>query len=120
MDIGERIKRRRKQLGMSAETLAERIGKSPATVYRYEKGDINKVDSRNIPEIAKALCVEPGYLMGWDDGSQDEPADPAETELVAIYRSLNAPGREMLLRTARSYAKDDEYKKGGRSSKEMA
>lgn len=67
MSIGERIKARRKQLGMSAETLADRIGKSPATVYRYEKGDISGVDSRVLLPIADALGTTPGYLMGWDE-----------------------------------------------------
>ena len=40
MNIGERIKKRRKELEMTADELADMIGKSRATVYRYENGDI--------------------------------------------------------------------------------
>ena len=40
MDIGERIKKRRKELGLSAEQIAEKLGVSPATIYRYESNDI--------------------------------------------------------------------------------
>lgn len=69
MTVGDRIKQRRKQLGMSAETLAECIGKSAATVYRYEKGDISKIDSDALLPIAQALITTPAYLMGWDDVS---------------------------------------------------
>ncbi len=118
MSIGDRIKTRRKQLGMSAETLAERIGKSPATVYRYEKGDIGKVDSRIIPLIADALSVEPADLMGWEDDDTRYNAllDDVEAELIRLYRSLNRQGRNMLIRTARSYSKDDEYKGDGQSN----
>ena len=42
MTTGERIKCRRKELSMSAEQLAEKVSLSPATIYRYEKGDIEK------------------------------------------------------------------------------
>lgn len=67
MNVGERIKNRRKQLGMSAEQLAEKIGKAPATVYRYENGFISKVDSEKLMPIAEALLTTPAYLMGWED-----------------------------------------------------
>ena len=67
MNIGDRIKKRRKEIGMSAEQLAKRVGKSPATIYRYENGDIRNVDSRALIPIADALGVSPGVLMGWND-----------------------------------------------------
>ena len=67
MNIGVRMKQLRKQLGVSAEELAERIGKSPATVYRYENGDISKVDSSMLRPIADALKTTPAHLMGWDE-----------------------------------------------------
>ena len=43
MNVGQRIQERRKELKMSVETLANKIGKSRATVYRYENGDIEKL-----------------------------------------------------------------------------
>ena len=115
MKTGERIKSRRKAIGMSAETLAQRIGKSPATVYRYEKGDIDKVDSRVIPMIADALSVEPKYLMGWDESSPSvvPQPDPTEQELVSIYRDLNDTGRTALMGTARGLAMNPDMKKDG-------
>ena len=67
MNVGKAIKDRRKQLGMSAETLAELVGVSPTTIYRYEKGNVEKVDSAKLVPIATALGVTPGYLMGWED-----------------------------------------------------
>ena len=67
MSVGERIKRRRKQLKMSAEKLGETIGKDRSTVYRYEKGEIENISIELIPPIAKALNVSPAYLMGWEE-----------------------------------------------------
>lgn len=82
MTTGERIKLRRKELSMSAEQLAEKVHLSPATIYRYEKGDIEKVSADILKKIAKALNSSPAYLMGWEhesgttipDGFQPLPA----------------------------------------------
>ena len=36
MTVGERIKRRRKELKLSVDYVAKKLGKNRATVYRYE------------------------------------------------------------------------------------
>lgn len=67
MTTGERLKYRRKEIGLSAEKVAERLGVSPATIYRYEKGDIEKVPVDSLAALAKILHTTPAYLMGWED-----------------------------------------------------
>lgn len=64
---GERIKKRRKELGISADELAEAIGKDRTTIFRYESGAIEKMPSDVLVPIAKALKTTPAHLMGWDD-----------------------------------------------------
>ena len=71
---GERVKTRRKELGISAERLSEQIGIHPATLYRYENGFIEKVPSDVLKAIADALHTTPEWLMGWSDTTQDERA----------------------------------------------
>ena len=56
---GEQIKKRRKQLGMSADELAEKLGVSRSTIFRYEKGDIDKVPAEYAKPLADALCTTP-------------------------------------------------------------
>lgn len=75
MTTGERIKCRRKELSMSAEQLAEKVNLSPATIYRYEKGDIEKVPADILKKVARALNSSPAYLMGWE--SENKPQIPA-------------------------------------------
>lgn len=82
MNVGERIKNRRKQLGMSAEQLAKKIGKAPATIYRYENGDISKVDSEKLMPIAEALLTTPAYLMGWEDENSTEKYSQRATSVL--------------------------------------
>ena len=70
MNIGHRIKSRRKELGMSAEVLAKKLGKDRSTIYRYEKGDIENLPLDILEPIAKALQTSPQYLMGWQETQQ--------------------------------------------------
>lgn len=66
MDIGKRIKQRRIELGLDVDELAVKIGKSRATIYRYENGDIENMPTTVLEPIAKALETTPAYLMGWE------------------------------------------------------
>lgn len=77
MTTGERMKQRRKEIGFSAEKVAERLGVSPATIYRYEKGDIEKVPVDSLAELAKILQTTPAYLMGWEEQPTPKPISPA-------------------------------------------
>ena len=63
MTTGERMKARRKEIGLSAEQVAEYLGVSPTTIYRYEKGDIEKVPGEILPKLAAALKTTPAFLV---------------------------------------------------------
>lgn len=75
---GERMKKRRKQLGISADKVAELTGISRSTIFRYENGDIDKVPGEIIEPLAKALLTTPAYLMGWEDNLE------TDTDFLAI------------------------------------
>ena len=87
MTTGERIKFRRKEIGFSAEKVADIIGVSPATIYRYEKGDIEKVPGDVLFSIAKALHTTPAYLMGWEEAPESISAD----NIVPIPKMAKLP-----------------------------
>ena len=67
MKTGERIKRLRKDLGLSADELGKMIGKDRSTIYRYERGEIENATVDVIPRLAKALQTTPQYIVGWDN-----------------------------------------------------
>ena len=71
MNVGNRIKARRKELCMSAETLALKVGCSPATIYRYENGEIKNTPVDKIQLIAEALQIDPTVLTGWPEKGED-------------------------------------------------
>lgn len=67
MEIGDRIKRRREQLGISVDELAKKLGKHRATIYRYESDEIHTMPTNVLEPLAAALHTTPAALMGWED-----------------------------------------------------
>lgn len=86
MTTGDRMKLRRKALGLSAEKVAERLGVSPATVYRYEKGDIEKLPGDILPTLSEILQTTPAYLMGWDDNISASSIPPGFEPLPKMVK----------------------------------
>ena len=103
LDIGTRIKERRLQLGLSAEELAPLVGLSAATIYRYENGDIKKVNTTKLQSFAKALKTSESYLMGWiaerelcSDPNQSEQFSPAALAVARAYDQMSEYGKSMI------------------------
>lgn len=71
MTTADRIRERRKEIGISADTLAEKIGVSRSTIFRYESGQIEKMPLNHIEPIAIALNTTAGYLMFGDETIDD-------------------------------------------------
>jgi transcriptional regulator with XRE-family HTH domain len=80
--LGDRIKQRRKLIGMSQTTLAEKIGVTFQQVQKYEKG-MNRVGSSRLVGIASALGLTPSALFG-----ESETAGAEETADVAMLSSF--------------------------------
>lgn len=83
MTTGTRMKNRRKDLGVSVDKVAEALGVSVATVYRYENGEIEKVPGTVLEPLAKVLHTTPAYLMGWDD-SPDLSSPPMPSNVIPL------------------------------------
>lgn len=84
MKVGDRIRAKRQDLGMSVDELAARLGKNRATVYRYEKGDIENMPVNVLEPLAEVLQTTPAYLMGWTPDDYDWDADP-DARLASVY-----------------------------------
>ncbi|ORP02751.1 phage repressor protein [Streptococcus mitis] len=100
MNVGERIKQRRKDLKMSADELATSVGVSRSTIFRYEKGDIEKVGPDVLKKIADRLNVSPADLMGWDDTPVQElkiPTSPLVQKITEKAVKLTAPRKQKVL-----------------------
>ena len=102
MEVYERIKARRKEIGLSADDVAEALGVSRATVYRYESADIEKLPTTIIEPLAKVLKCSIAYLMGWEEkpnANNDFYLSDLENDIIRKFRTLNNGERAMFLRT---------------------
>jgi transcriptional regulator with XRE-family HTH domain len=58
---GEKIRRRRRHLGLSQADLARRVGVDQKTISRYERGEIAP-EGENLTSLAAALETQPWWL----------------------------------------------------------
>lgn len=84
MKVGDRIRAKRQDMGMSVDELAARLGKNRATVYRYEKGDIENMPVNVLEPLAEVLQTTPAYLMGWTPDAYDWERD-LDHRLDSVY-----------------------------------
>lgn len=73
MSIKDILKDRRLELQLTLEDVAKRVGVSPATISRWESGDIANMRRDRIAALAEALQISPAVIMGWD---VDTPIPP--------------------------------------------
>ena len=75
MTMGEKIKDRRKALGMTQQELAEKMGfKTRSYISLIEQGERN-IPVNKIKKLAKILDISPEYLVGWANDISDKTLD---------------------------------------------
>ena len=83
--IGQRIKQRREELGLTQDELAQKLGyQSRSSINKIELGRQNLTQSK-IKAFASALNVTPTYLMGWASNDEHDQA------LIFYQKYLQAP-----------------------------
>lgn len=71
-EIGLRIKSAREGKGMTLQEVADKVGIAKSTVQRYEAGLIEKIKLPVVSSIAKALDVDPAWVIGKTDEPKTE------------------------------------------------
>ena len=85
MTTGDRIKKRRNELGMTQEELAKKLGLQKSAIAKYEKGRVINIKHSTISNMAKIFHCTPAYLMGWNEEYTDtqETLDDQLFDLIA-------------------------------------
>ena len=69
-NVGDRIRIRREELGLTQSDLAKKLGyKSKSSITKIETGVHNLTQSK-IKAIADALDTTPAFIMGWNEDEQ--------------------------------------------------
>lgn len=108
MKVHERMKLRRKELGLTVDEVAEAVGVSRSTYYRYESGYIEKVPTTIVPKLCKVLKSSPDILMGWDDNTVLEGAihnllETEDKELIEMLYDISIMSADELNKLKTAY-----------------
>ena len=117
MEIHEKLKKRRLDLGLSIAQVAEMCDVHISTVARWESGEIENMKRDKIEKYAQALQVSPAVIMGWDIRPAASNLSKEERELVAAMRGIDPETREAFY--ARLMAYYNAYKQAARIKKEL-
>ena len=110
LNVGARIRLRRKALGITQSQLAEALGLTFQQVQKYERG-VNRVSASVLVKIAKRLDCPVSYLLGEEGGGAPEQiapsimVTPGAVELLEIYARIpDRRARAALLSVAKALA----------------
>ena len=78
MKIGENVKRYRKKAGLTQKDLAKKLSVSAAAVSQFESAE--SLNYSTIEKIAKALNINPYYLITGDDSKKIGEWQPTTQE----------------------------------------
>ncbi len=106
MRIGDRIKARRIELGLTQADLARALGyKSKTTITKIEAGK-NDIQQSKVVAFAKALNTTPAYLMGWTDDPDEHDEHAEQMGRVAQWRKENPAPADTLDDVYLNFAKE--------------
>ena len=107
MLIGDRIAARRKELNMTQEELARKMGyKSKAAISKIET-NVNDITQSTVVKFAEALQTSVAYLMGWEE-EKAQPAQENDAELLEYLEYLRTrPEARILMSTMRGATKEE-------------
>lgn len=105
VEIINRMKSRRIELGMSYQDLAEKTGMSKSTLQRYESGAIRSIPLDRLEDLANALQMDPAFLVGFPSAEENYYLDPGAAELA--QELYTRPEIRVLFDATRNAATED-------------
>jgi transcriptional regulator with XRE-family HTH domain len=106
--IGERVRAKRRALGLTQVKLAEKAGMGQSNISSIESGDNHWTRGPNLLRLAAALEVSAKWLAtGLGDPQQPVGASTDEAVVLDILRSLSAPHRAAWIATGHALVAAD-------------
>lgn len=79
-ELSDRIRRRRNELDMSQQRLADAVKVSHVTIFKWETGE-TEPRGQNLFKLSKILKCSPTWLLYGDEDQAPVPAEELPTEL---------------------------------------
>lgn len=84
MTVGDRIRQKRIDQGVTQQELADKVGISKQAIYKYEANIVTNIPTDRVDAMAKALHCSPSFLMGWE-------ASPPPRNLCPVPKMKKVP-----------------------------
>ncbi|EHL9624030.1 helix-turn-helix domain-containing protein [Salmonella enterica subsp. enterica serovar Bonariensis] len=110
MTLGQRIRQRRKQIGLSQNKLSKAAGVSDSSISLWES-DTTAPRGENLHKLAEILQCSPTWILFGDEDKSPEPPLPPgtqsqmteeELELLQLYRSLPESEQQAQIQSLRA------------------
>ncbi len=85
--VGNRVRTRRRILGLSQTVLGERVGLSFQQIQKYEKGT-NRIGASRLQQISEILEAPISYFFGEPSSAEPGSARRSETSLAHVTEFL--------------------------------
>ena len=123
-EFGERVRKRRKEIGMAMDELAKRMGYSHrSSIKKIENGE-NSIPQDKVEPLANCLNTTVEYLMGWEKPISDKVLaeylvelseeflgstlpTSEEIKLISLYRKASDRDRKLIDSILSSYEGDE-------------
>lgn len=88
MEMGQRIKQLRKEMGWTQAELASKLGLKDSAIAKYEKGRVENMKRDTIAKMAELFGCSPVYLMCMEDRvNKDSALSHEEQNVIRSYRT---------------------------------
>lgn len=122
LTLGEKISKRRKELGISIDDIALKIGKDKATVYRYENNEMENIPIGILIPLAEALFISTDYFIDSAIPQTTLPRQtgehlfltPTQEKILSNCQQLNETGQKKVLDFSDDLVSTEKYKPIGR------
>jgi transcriptional regulator with XRE-family HTH domain len=106
MDLGQKLRQRREQLGLSQADVAQLMRIAQGRISEWESGARTQMSLQNLRSMARALGVTADYLIGtWEEGETPVPAPSGLPAVVPPGTSPTGPRRRGRPRKATALAR---------------
>lgn len=95
MELGERIRRLRKDKHMTQEELARSLGLQKSAIAKYENGRVSNIKKATLLKMAEIFEISPSYLLGMEEYASG--TDPEIAMLTEYFQKLNRRGKDKVL-----------------------
>lgn len=101
MEMGERIRQRRLELGLTQEELGKKCDVNRQAVYLWEQNKTEKLKRPTISAIARALQTNEAWLLGLNPTVENSDLD-----IVDTYSRLNKESKSVLAKLVNLFSEE--------------